>query len=174
MAKIRVIMAVFSLVLLLPIVSSFSQTPGTKPTLGMGARLWRGENRCWKASDLNLSTDQARGLTLMNQAYLSDTRPLRTELFSRRMELREFLTNPTVRLDVIQHTTSEIIALSSKIEEREIEYLVKVRSLLTQDQVKSWCPEQEFQFLRGMERPEFMRGPINPRKTPIPERPKEE
>lgn len=140
----------------------------------MGMRQWRGENRCWKASDINLSSDQLKGLDLINQTYLRETRPLRTELFSRRLELREFLTNPNVKAESIQLKTSEIIELQSKMEEREVEYLMRVRSLLTQEQLKNWCPEQEFPFLRGMmHRPEFM-GPMNPKKTPSHEKAKEE
>ena len=174
MVKRRTILIVFSLGLLLPICSAFPQTPGSKTTLGMGMRQWRPDNRCWKASDLNLSPDQTKTLDLISLAYMNDTRLLRTEIFSKRMELREFLTNPSIKPEFIQHKTAEIIALGSKLEERAIEYLMKVRSLLTQDQIKNWCPEQEFQFLRGMmQRPEFT-GPINPRKTPTPERSKEE
>lgn len=137
-------------------------------------RQWRGENRCWKASDLNLSSDQVKGLELINQAYLKETRPLRNELFSKRLELREFLTNPNIKGESIQLKSSEVLALESKIGEREIEYLMKVRSLLTQEQLKNWCPEQEFPFLRGMmQRPEFM-GPMSPKKMPPQERPREE
>ena len=174
MAKVRTIITVFSFVLLLPI-CSFSQTPAAKPTLRMPMRPWMGENnRCWKAADLNLSPDQTKGLALINQTYATEIRPLRIELFSKRMELREFLMNPATKPESIQHKTTEIIALESKIDEREIDYLMKVRSLLTQEQIKSWCPEEDFHFLRGMmQRPEFT-GPINPRRTPTQERPKEE
>jgi len=174
MAKTRTLFVVSSLLLILSPSLSFSQPTGTMFNSGMQMRPGRGENKCWKASDLNLSSDQAKGLALINQTYLREARLLRIELFSKRMELREFLTNPGIKSESIQHKTAEITVLGSKIEEREIEYLLKVRSLLTPDQIKNWCPEQEFHFLRGMmQRPEFM-GPMNPRKTPAHERPKEE
>ena len=173
MTKTRNIIVVFSLLFVLLVSSSFPQSPGTSPAR-MGMRPWRGDTRCWKASDLNLSSDQTKGLDLINQTYLRETRLLRTELFSKRMELREFLTNPNIKPESIQQKTAEIIELQSKIEEREIGYLIKVRALLTNDQIKNWCPEQEFVFMRGMvQRPEFT-GPMNPRKIPAQERPKEE
>ena len=158
------------LFLLLSVSFSLAQPTGARSTLGMGMRPWRGENRCWKASDLDLSSDQLKGLDLINQVYLKETRPLRTELFSKRMELREFLTNPSIKTESIQLKTSEIIGLESKIEEREIEYLVKVRSLLTQEQLKVWCPEQEFPFLRGMMQRQEFRGPMIPGNMPSHER----
>ena len=174
MRRLKAILVVLSILSILPLSHSSAQPGGPKPATGMGMRSWRGEHRCWKASDLNLSSDQVKGLDLITQAYLKETRPLRNELFSKRLELREFLTNPTIKGESIQLKSAEVLALESKIGEREIDYLMKVRSLLTQEQLKNWCPEQEFHFLRGMmQRPEFM-GPINPRKTPTQERPKEE
>ncbi|MEI9478583.1 MAG: periplasmic heavy metal sensor [Deltaproteobacteria bacterium] len=174
MRKTKIIPWLSTFLLVFATSFAFSQPPGTKSSMGAGMRQWRGENRCWKASDLNLSSDQLKGLELINQAYLKETRPLRNELFSKRLELREFLTNPSIKAESIQMKTSEVLALESKIGEREIEYLMKVRSLLTQEQLKNWCPEQEFSSLRGMmQRPEFM-GPVHPRKTPPQERPREE
>ena len=140
----------------------------------MGMRQWRGENRCWKAADLNLSPDQVKGLDLISQAYLKETRPLRNELFSKRLEFREFLTDPNVKAELIQLKNTEVLALESKIGDREVDYLIKVKSLLTLEQLKNWCPEQEFPFLRGMmQRPETM-GSMPPRKTLPHERPREE
>ena len=175
MLKFKTIMLVFTLILfLLPVSFSEAQPGALKTAAGMGMRQWRGENRCWKASDLNLSPDQVKGLELINQTYLKETRPLRNDLFSKRLELREFLTNPSIKAESIQLKNAEVLTLESKIGDREIEYLIKVRSLLTQEQLKNWCPEQEFPFLRGMmQRPEAM-GPMTPRKTPPHERPREE
>jgi hypothetical protein len=174
MKRANIILLVFC-TLFVPLISlSFAHTTAPKTAAGMGMRQWRGENRCWKASDLTLSPEQVKGLDLINLTYLKETRPLRNELFSKRLELREFLTDPNVKAESIQLKNTEVLALESKIGDREIEYLIKVRSLLTQEQLKNWCPEQEFPFLRGMmQRPEAM-GPMPPRKTPPHERPREE
>ena len=174
MVKTKVVPWLSCFLLVLTASFAFSQPPGTKSNMGMGMRQWRGENRCLKASDLNLSSDQLKGLELINQTYLKETRPLRNELFSKRLELREFLTNPSIKAESIQMKTSEVLALESKIGEQEFEYLMKVRSLLTQEQLKNWCPEQEFPSFRGMmQRPEFM-GPMSPKKMPPQEKPREE
>jgi hypothetical protein len=174
MTKVRIILWVSCFLFILPVSFSFAQPTGPRSSMGMGMRSWRGENRCWKASDLNLLPDQAKGLDLINQTYLRETRPLRTELFSKRLELREFLADPNVKAESIQLKNSEITELQSKLDGRTIDYLIKVRSLLTSEQLKSWCPEQEFPFLGGMmPRSEFM-APMHPRRIPPQERPREE
>ncbi len=144
--------------------SSFSQTPGMKIDPGMRMKPWKGEIRCWRASDLNLSPDQMKGLILIQQAYYRDTLLLRTELFSKHLELRELLTNQAVRIEAVRSKHGEITELQSKLEEKAIEYLIKIKTLLTQEQLKNWCPEQEFAiFRRSMPGPGLTGpGPNNP------------
>ena len=142
--------------------SSFSQSPGMKIDPGMRVKPWKGEIRCWKASDLNLSTDQMKGLTLIQQAYFRDTFLLRTELFSKHLELRELLTNPAVKIESVRSKHGEITELQSKLEEKAIEYLIKVKTLLTQEQLKNWCPEQEFAIFRRMMLGPGPMGPFPP------------
>lgn len=124
--------------------SSFSQPPG------MGMRRWRGESPCWRASDLDLSPEQRKGLDLIQQTYFREVQLLRLQVFTKRLELRELLTNSAARTESIRGKYSEIIELQSKQEEKAAEYLIKVRSLLTPEQLRNWCPEQEFPHPRQM------------------------
>src|SRR4030042_4636191 len=165
MEKLRMIFLIFYL-LLIPFVSfSFSQPTERRFGPGMGFRHWRGLNHCLKASDLHLPPNQEKILHSINLTYLSETRPLRTEIFSKQLELREFFTNPTVKIEAIRAKNMEILELQSKLEGKTIEYLIKVRNLLTQEQLKMWCPEQEFSFpWRMMHEPDFI-GPLNPRRN---------
>ena len=115
-----------------------------------------------------------RGLEALQQGFSLETQLLRAQIFTKRLELRELLTDPNTKIDAIRSKSSEILEHQAKLEERSIEYLIKVKDILTAEQLKNWCPEQEFPFLRGMmQRPEFM-GPMSPRKTPPQERPREE
>jgi len=148
MELIRIVILCFAFVLSTS--SSFSQTQGMRVDPGMRMKPWKGESRCWKAIDLNLSPDQFRGLTLIQQAYFKETLFLRTELFSKHLELRELLTNSAIKMETIRFKHAEIIDIQSKLEEKAIEYLIKVKTLLTQDQLKNWCPEQEFPIFRRM------------------------
>jgi Spy/CpxP family protein refolding chaperone len=140
----------------------------------MRGRPWRGDRPCWRASDLDLTLDQVKRLDLIYQAYFQETQLPRTELFAKRLELREFLTNPNIRIESIRSKYLEINEIQSKLEEKIIEYVIKVRNLLTQEQLKNWCPEQEFPlFQRMMHGPRPM-GIMPPRRPPFPEGPRKE
>ena len=142
--KAKILPIIFSLLFVFIAASSLSQPPG------MGMRRWRTEGPCWKASELNLSQEQRKSFDLIQETYFREAQPLRLQLFTRRLELRELLTNPTLRNETIRGKSLEIIELQSKQEERAIEYLIKVRNLLTPEQLKDWCPEQEFPHFRQM------------------------
>jgi Spy/CpxP family protein refolding chaperone len=146
---------------ILPISPSFPQGSGMSHGPGMGMRKWRGEGPCWSASELNLSSEQKKGLDLIQQAYFREAQLFRLQLFTMNIELRELLTNPTTKVESIRGKYSEIIELQSKQEEKAVEYLIKVRGLLTPEQLKNWCPEQEFpafrQMMHGM-------GPMGPKR----------
>ncbi len=130
---------------------------------------WKKEARCWRASELNLASEQAKGLDLIQQTYLRETQLLRVQLFSKRLELREFLTDSTIKIEDIRPKYLEMVEIQSKLEEKAVEYLIKVRNLLTQEQLKNWCPEQEFpSFPRMMHGPGPM-GPMHPKKPPFSE-----
>ena len=128
---------------------------------GMGMRKWRGEGQCWRASELNLSQEQRRGLDLIQQTYFREAQLFRLQLFTKRLELRELLIHPTIKLESIRVKYLEIIELQSKQEEKAIEYLIKVRNLLTPDQLQNWCPEQEFPAFRQMM---YGTGPMGPKR----------
>jgi Spy/CpxP family protein refolding chaperone len=126
---------------------------------------WRGEGPCWRASELNLSQEQRKELDLIQQTYFREAQLLRLQLFTKRLELRELLTNPTARTESIRGKYLEIIELQSKQEEKVVEYLIKVRNLLTPEQLQNWCPEQEFPAFRQMMYGTDPTGSIRPKKT---------
>ncbi len=148
------------LIFLFPI-SSYSQSMGMRP--------WKKDARCWRASELNLSSEQAKGLDLLQQTYLRETQLLRAQLVTKRLEFRELLTNHAIKTEFIRIKYLEVVETQSKMEEKAIEYLVKIRSLLTQEQLKFWCPEQEFPLFQRMMPGHSPMGPMNPRKTLSPE-----
>ena len=161
-SKIRIL--IVGILLILAATPSFSQPPG------MGMRKWRGENPCPRASDLDLSQEQRKNLDLIQQTFFREAQLLRAQLFTKRLELRELFLSPTIKIESIRAKNSEIIELESKQEEKSIEYLVKVRSLLTPEQLQKWCPEQEFPFFRQMRYGTGPMGPMYPGKAfPPPE-----
>jgi len=169
--KLKPFILIF-LFLFLSVSSSFSQPPEGRHGPGMMHR--RGEPSCFRASDLSLSPDQVKELELIQQSFYREAHPIRTELFSKYLELKEFLTNPIIKIESIQAKNAEIILLQSKLEERAIHYLIKVRALLTQDQLRVWCPEQEFPRSRRMMPGPMPMGPMGPAKPYPPEAPRKD
>ncbi len=148
---------------------AFSQPRGMGPFSGMGMNRWRGEMRCWKASDLNLSQEQTKALDPIQQSFFREAQLLRAQLFAKRLELRELLINPNTKVETIRSKFSEILEHQTKFEEKSIEYLIKIRAILTVEQLKNWCPEMEFPaFQRMIQGPESM-APMPPRRSPFQE-----
>ncbi|OGP91631.1 MAG: hypothetical protein A2156_15275 [Deltaproteobacteria bacterium RBG_16_48_10] len=167
--KQNMVFSVFVILLILPSTPSFSQPPRMGPHPGMGMKPWKGEVRCWKASELNPTQDQMRGLEALQQGFSLETQLLRAQIFTKRLELRELLTDPNTKIDAIRSKSSEILEHQAKLEERSIEYLIKVKDILTAEQLKNWCPELEFPALRRMMHGPEMMGPSSPRKPPFQE-----
>jgi Spy/CpxP family protein refolding chaperone len=154
MGRISHVALALSFFFVFSIVHASAQSPRMKPPHEMGGRHWRGEGRCPGALELSPSPDQAKALDQLSHGYLQETRRLRMELLSKRLELREFLTDLSVKGEAIHAKTSEIVELQSRLEQTATDYLLKVRNVLTQDQLKNWCPEQDlFMSQRMMERP---------------------
>ncbi len=158
--KLKITIYSLILIFFLPMVSD-SQPIGMRP--------WKKEARCWRASELNLSPEQAKNLDLFQQTFLRETQLLRAQLLTRRIELRELLTNPANTTESIRNKHFEVVETQSKIEEKAIEYMMKVRSLLTQEQLKLWCPEQEFPFFQRTMPSYSPMGPMPHRKSLPPE-----
>jgi Spy/CpxP family protein refolding chaperone len=151
----------FLLLLFLSPISSYSQSMGMRP--------WKKEARCWRASDLNLSPEQRKDLDLLQQTHFWEAQLLRAQLVTRRLEFRELLANPSSTVETLRPKYLEVVETQSKLDEKVIEYIVKVRNLLTQEQLKSWCPEQEYPLFQRMFPGYGPMGPMHPKKIIPPE-----
>jgi hypothetical protein len=101
------------------------------------------------------------------QTHLRETQLLRAQLFAKYLELRESITNPTIKAELVRSRHEEIADLEFKVEGKVIDYLLKLRSLLTQEQLKNWCPEKELPFQREMRRGPGMMDRWNFRRSPF-------
>jgi Spy/CpxP family protein refolding chaperone len=172
--KRKMVLSIFMILLLFPVVPSLSQPPGTGRYPGKWMKPWRGEANCSMASDLNLSQDQAKGLDSLQQTFFREVQILRVQLFSKRLELRELLTNPNTKPEAIRAKSSEILEYQTRLEEKSIDYLIRVKSLLTPEQLGSWCPEFDLPGPRRMLQGPDATGPFPPRRSPFPESAKPE
>jgi Spy/CpxP family protein refolding chaperone len=168
-AKRHIVLPFLIFFLAFPITPSLSQPPSIGRYPGAGMKFWRGETSCWAASELSLSQDQAKGLDSLQQTFFREVQLLRVQLFSKRLELRELLTNPNSKTEAIRSKSSEILEYQAKLEEKSIDYLLKVKGLLTPEQLRSWCPELDLPGPRRMMQGPDATGPFPPRRSPLPE-----
>jgi Spy/CpxP family protein refolding chaperone len=162
--KLKTTILFFVFIFVFQISPAFSQPPETRSSPETGMTKPREELQCLRASDLDLSQGQMKGLELIQQAYFEEIRLLRIQLFSKRLELRESLTNPNPRMESIRRKYWEINELQSRLDLKTIEYLIKLKNLLTHEQLRSWCPEKEFPFLQEMMQGPGPMSPMHPRK----------
>jgi Spy/CpxP family protein refolding chaperone len=160
--KFKIIPILFYLISISIATPSFSQPSRMGNTTPMGMMHFKRETRCSKALELNLSQEQLKKLKLIQQNYFLETQTLRTKLFTKRLEIRELLTNPTINVDSIRPRYLEIAEIQYKLEEKFMEYLINVRNILTEEQVKKWCPEKEFPFHQIIPHGRMPIGPIRP------------
>ena len=107
-----------------------------------------------------------KGLDVLQQTFFRETQAFRAQIFTKRLELRELLTNSNTKIETIRSKSSEILEHQAKLEEKSLDYLIKVRNLLTLEQLKNWCPEFEFPPFRRMMQGHDMMGPSPPRRPP--------
>jgi len=130
----------------------------------MGIQHLGGEERGFRASELDLSPEQAKELESIQQTYFRETQMLRAQIFSKRIELRNHIKNPNATIRSIRSKYLEINEIESRFEEKALEYLIKVRTLLTPDQLRNWNPEEELPLLRLRIRGSEPMGHIHPRR----------
>jgi Spy/CpxP family protein refolding chaperone len=102
--------------------------------MGMG----HGHPPSWVPDDLRLTAEQMEELKSIEGSYLNDITPLRNELLNKRYELRRLFLDPTSKADDIRAKQGEAFVLETQIQEKVIDYQLKVREVLTPDQFKVW------------------------------------
>jgi len=86
------------------------------------------------ASDL--TEEQAKALDSLCRSYVAEARPIRTELFALRIELRHLLSDPNVQPQILFDRQRKISALQAKLEELSLSYQVKAKSIFTKEQLE--------------------------------------
>ena len=95
--------------------------------------------RDW-ARRLNLTEEQTVRLKDLREFYLRDTLDLRNELVIKRFDLNDLLDKPQVDPNQVLVRQREISGLESRLEERSLLYQLKMRQVLTPEQIKLLPP----------------------------------
>ncbi|MCK8603673.1 Spy/CpxP family protein refolding chaperone [Desulfoferrobacter suflitae] len=86
------------------------------------------------ASSLNLSEEQKAQIQARQEVFQDEINPLRDELFSKRMELRELWAKASPEQSLISAKQKEIQAIQNQIQEKTTQYQLECRELLTPEQ----------------------------------------
>jgi Spy/CpxP family protein refolding chaperone len=131
--KTRLFIIVIVSILIIRVPFAGAQWPAQR---GMG----RGQRhpRWCLPDDLRLTAEQVEKLKFIEGSYLNDITPLRNDLLNKRYELRRLISDPTSKADDIRAKQGEAFVLETQIQEKVIDYQLKVREVLTPEQFKVW------------------------------------
>ncbi len=126
---------------ILPYPSVWAQWPVQR---GIGGR--HGHPPCWLPEDLHMTAEQMEMLKSIQGAYLNDITSLRNDLLNKRYELKRLILDPTSKADDIRAKQQEAFVLDTQIQEKLIDYQLKVREILTPQQFRLWISRYQVGF----------------------------
>ena len=113
---------------------------------GMGSEKVHPPPPCWRPDDLQLTAEQMEKLKSIQSSYLKDISSLRNNLLNKRYELKRLILDPTSKADDIRARQEEALALETQIQEKVIDYQLKVREILTPQQFRLWMSRYQVGF----------------------------
>jgi len=116
-----------------------------------------GRPPCWQPGDLHMTAEQTEKLKSIQGSYLNEITALRNDLLNKRYELNKLMSNPTSKASDIKAKQEGVFALETQIQEKVIDYQLKVREILTPQQFKRWRSQGQFGQRRGSSRGMGMR-----------------
>jgi Spy/CpxP family protein refolding chaperone len=116
-------------------------------------RIMDSQETCWEALFPSLTEDQKKALESLRQTYVSEARPIRTELLALKIQLRYLLSDPNVQPRVLFDQQRKISGLQAKLEEFSLSYQVKARSIFTKEQWEKLPQGWAFEMGLGHEIP---------------------
>ena len=143
MKSIRIISLgfVMGLILLNGLTGQTSQAQQPKVPLSSPFLPTQPKAACSKDPSITFSEEQTEKLTSLQQAYKAEMSPLLSELRNLRFEMRHEISDPKVRSEVLLDKQRKISQLQAKLENLHFSYQIKVRSILTKDQLERFPPD---------------------------------
>jgi len=136
--KVRALVVFISLFLL-----GF-QLPRTRAQQPMGENRIRRGPPCWVPEDLRLTPEQVEEMKSLERYYLGEMTALRNQLRDRRYTLRRRLMDPAVDPSEIRAKQKEVLALEDRIQEKILDYQLRVREILTPEQFRLWASRKRW------------------------------
>jgi Spy/CpxP family protein refolding chaperone len=97
----------------------------------------------WLPEDLQLTPEQIEKMESIQRTYLADIIPLRNDLFNKKYALRRLFSDPAASAEVIRAKQEEVFAVQRQIQEKLLDYRLRVRDILTPQQFQLWISRFE-------------------------------
>jgi len=101
---------------------------------------------CWRPDDLRLTPEQTEKLKSIQARYLNDITALRNDLLHKKYELKRLMSDPGSKPHEIRRKQQEAFALETRIQEKVVDYRLKVREILTPQQFELWISRYQGDF----------------------------
>jgi hypothetical protein len=101
----------------------------------------------WQSPSFGLTKAQGKELENLQQAFIAEAMPLRSELISLRFELRHLIRDQNVPWKTLLERQRKISELQGKLEALSLSYQIKARSIFTKEQLEQLPTD----FSMGME-----------------------
>jgi Spy/CpxP family protein refolding chaperone len=101
---------------------------------------------CWRPDDLRLTPEQTEKLKSIQARYLNDITALRNDLLHKKYELKRLMSDPRSKSHEIRRKQQEAFALETRIQEKVVDYRLKVREILTAQQFELWISRYQGDF----------------------------
>ena len=98
-------------------------------------RIIESQKTCLESLSSSLTEDQKKALEILRRSYMAEARPIRTEVFSLKINLRHLWSDPNVQPEILFDQQRKISALQAKLEELSLSYQVKAREVFTKEQL---------------------------------------
>jgi CheY-like chemotaxis protein len=95
-----------------------------------------GRGAFWQSSSFGLTEAQGKKLERLQQAFIAEAMPLRTQLMSLRFELRHLIRDQNVPSKTLFERQRKISELQGKLESLSLSYQIKARSIFTKEQLE--------------------------------------
>lgn len=94
---------------------------------------------CLPLEALGLSEVQKQQVDEVNSNYTVLLVRMRQELFLKRLEIEGFMRDPSTTEEAIKEKSVQLMEAQRAFHEKMIEYQLRLRGLLTPEQVGKWC-----------------------------------
>jgi len=114
-----------------------------QPTEGGETGGFKGRPECWLPEDLQLTAEQIEKMESIQKSFLEDITPLRNDLFNKKYSLRRLFSDPASSATTIKAKQEEVFAVQRQIQEKLLDYRLKVRDILTPEQYQLWMSKYQ-------------------------------